>query len=84
MSTYEIMKEKIKEYQKTEKYKSYKKQYSKKYQDENKLYASFRAIKSTYFKKYGEEVGKIMLANYMLKKKLKGIDLELLLSPTNR
>lgn len=85
MTLYEKRKSHILDYQATsKKYKKYKKKYDSKYRKVNKEYANFRAIKSTYIKKYGEELGKIKVATYILKKKIKGIELENLLSPTNR
>ena len=85
MTIYEKYKDTMLAYQaNSKKYAKYKKKYDNKYRKVNKEYANFRAIKSTYIKKYGEELGSIKIAAYILKKKLRGIELENLLSPTNR
>lgn len=83
-SNYNKVKASILKYQKGEKYKEYKKEYDKEYRSNNRLYANFRATKSALYSKYSKDIATLKLANYVLKKKNKGIDLSLLLSPTNR
>lgn len=52
----------------SEKYKDYKKKYDKKYLNKNKCYASFRATKSTLYKKYGKELGNVLLLKWAINK----------------
>ena len=75
----------ILKYQKSsEKYKEYKKKYDEKYREANKEYARFRAIKCLYIKEYGKVTAMDKLATYLVKRNLKGLDLNLIKSPTNR
>ena len=73
---YQKNKHSILKYQKNSKnYKEYKKEYDKEYYKQNKLYASFRSNKSRLYKKYGKDVGSVMLMAYLLKQKAKGLDI---------
>lgn len=70
MSTnYQKNKASILKYMRTsEKYKAYKRKYDEDYRLKNSCYAVFRSLKSTYFKKYGLDLGFDKLLNWAYKK----------------
>lgn len=77
---YSYFKEYLLKYQKnSESYKKYKKQYDIEYRNKNREYNGFRSTKSRLYKTYGEELGKIKLLTYCLKKQAKGDDMTLFL-----
>ena len=76
MTSYEENKEYILKYQKNSKqYKDYKKSYDRDYLNKNRNYAGFRSTKSRLYSKFGEEIGKVKLLVYLLKKQSKGHDM---------
>ena len=61
-----------------------RKLYDKLYRLENREYANFRAVKCTYLKKFSKKEAEKKLLKYVLKKKLRGEDMSLLLAPSKR
>ena len=67
--SYEKNKKYILKYFKTsKKYKAYKKEYDSEYFKQNKCYATFRSLKSTYMKDYLEKDAALLLFRWAAKR----------------
>lgn len=56
-----------------------RKQWEADYRAKDRIAASFRAMKSKYFKEFGPEIGQVMSLLFLCKHKLKGSDVDHLL-----